>query len=171
MARAIQYKGRARCVCGQVEIGMLGAPITSAVCYCDDCQEGARQLSALPGAPPITDADGGTPYLVYRKDRVECLRGSELLHGYKIRPASATVRLVARCCNSAMLLRFEDGKHWVDIYRARAQDPVPPLRMRVCTRFRHQAGEIPGDLPAYSGYPLRLLVRLVTARVAMWLRP
>ena len=36
----------AACACGRVELKAIGAPITSVVCYCDDCQEGSRQIDA-----------------------------------------------------------------------------------------------------------------------------
>jgi hypothetical protein len=99
----------ARCSCGSVELEAIGAPIMSAACYCDDCQEGARQIEALPNARPVRDPDGGTPYLLYPKDRVNCSRGAEFLQAYKIKEKSATNRVVATCCNSAMFLNFEKG--------------------------------------------------------------
>ena len=105
------------CSCGNVELECIGAPITTVVCYCDDCQEGSRQIEALPNARPAQDPDGGTAYVVYRKDRLRCSRGASLLKGYKIRTISTTNRVIATCCNSAMFLNFDDGKHWVDAMR------------------------------------------------------
>src|SRR5271169_6359149 len=103
----------ASCSCGSVELEAIGTPITSAVCYCDDCQEGSRQIEALPNAPPVRDTDGGTAYILYRKDRVKCSRGAELLKRHKIREKSATNRVVAACCNSPMMLNFDDSKWWI----------------------------------------------------------
>ena len=100
-----------RCSCGNVEIETLGAPMTSVVCYCDDCQKGSRQIEALTNAVPVLGPDGGTAYVLYRKDRVKYLKGAELLKGYKIDEKSTTSRVVATCCNSAMIMRFEDAKH------------------------------------------------------------
>jgi glycosidase len=40
------------CTCGRVRCQAIGAPIVSLVCYCDDCQEGARNIEALPNAAP-----------------------------------------------------------------------------------------------------------------------
>ena len=159
----------ARCSCGSVELEAIGAPIVSAVCYCDDCQEGARLVEAFPNAPPVRDPDGGSAYLVYRKDRVQFSRGAQFLRGHKIREKSATNRVVATCCNSAMLLNFDDGKHWVDIYRARIQGEIPPLEMRICTKFKAESGEVPNDVPSYSTFPLRFLAKLLAARIAMLL--
>lgn len=69
----------ARCSCERVEIEAFGTPVTSAVCYCDTCQKGSRQIEALTNAVPILDPDGGTAYVLYRKDRIKYSRGAELL--------------------------------------------------------------------------------------------
>src|SRR6202011_3757386 len=90
----------ASCSCGSVELEAIGAPITSVVCYCDDWQEGSRSLQALPNARPVQDPDGGTEYILYRKDRVKCSGRAVLLKCYKIRDKSASSRVVAPCCNS-----------------------------------------------------------------------
>lgn len=161
----------ARCACGRVVLTMRGAPIVSVACYCDDCQAGARKIETLPAAAPVMNPDGGTSYLVYRKDRVECSSGQEHLQSLKIRPDSMTKRVVATCCNSAMYLGFDDSKHWVDVYHFRVQGPVPPLQLRVCTRFKPVPDENPTDIPAYPGYAFSFLARLLAARIAMWLHP
>jgi hypothetical protein len=158
----------ARCACGSVEFEATGAPIVSVVCYCDDCQEAGRRIEALPNAPPARDGDGGTAYLVYRKDRVKCARGAQLLKGTKLKEKSATCRVVAGCCNSAMILNFDDAKHWVDLYRARVEGDAPPLQMRVCTRF--SPGDVPHDVPGYPSFPLGFLAKLLAAKIAMLLR-
>src|SRR5882757_3400090 len=100
----------ARCLCGKVGIEAFGAPIASTVCYCDTCQEGSRQIEALPNAAPILGPDGGTAYILYRKDRIKYSKGAELLKGYKIDEKSTTSRVVATCCNSAMVMQFDDAK-------------------------------------------------------------
>ncbi len=155
------------CTCGQVTVNAVGAPIASVVCYCDDCQEGARQLQSLPNAVAVQDPDGGTGYLVYRKDRVTCLQGSALLSHHKIRGDSATNRVVASCCNSAMFLNFEDARHWVDLYRSRCHGDVPPVQMRVGTKFKLQGITLPTDVPHYSRFAPSFLLKLLLARVAM----
>ena len=169
MSETPRSRTTARCSCGGVELEAIGAPIVSAVCYCDDCQEGSRLIEALPNARPVRDSDGGTAYLVYRKDRVKCSRGSQFLRGYKIRETSPTNRIVATCCNSAMLLNFDDGKHWVDIYRARLQGDIPAVQMRICTKFKAEGGDVPNDVPGYRSFPLKFLVKLLAARIAMLL--
>jgi hypothetical protein len=158
----------ARCTCGQVELEATGAPITCVVCHCDDCEAGARQIEALPNARRVRESDGGIGYIVYRKDRVRILKGAEQLRGYKIRQTSATNRMVATCCNAAVILAFDDRKHWVDVYRASVIGDLPPLRMQVCTKYR-QAGVLDAAVPPFSGYPFRFMAKLVAARLAMLL--
>ena len=156
---------KAACACGKVEFESRGAPIVCLVCHCDDCREAARQIEALPNAPPLRDADGGTGYVAFRKDQVRCTNGEPLLRKHKIRENSPTNRLVAACCNSAMLLNFDDSKHWADLYRTRVQGPVPPIEMRVCTKFA--TGDVPKDVPGYPGYPFKFIAKLMAARIAM----
>jgi hypothetical protein len=167
MDKPLRATATVNCVCGQVAYEVIGAPITSVICYCDDCQEGGRQIQSLPHAISVQDPDGGTAYLVYRKDRVTCLKGTSLLRHHKIRADSATNRVIAICCNSAMLLTFDDNKHWVDLYRSRWRNDVLPVQMRICTRFKPDGRTIPTDVPCYSRYPMSLIMKLVLARIAM----
>lgn len=157
----------AACSCGSAELEAIGAPISSVVCYCDDCQEGARQIEALPNARPAKDPDGGSAYILYRKDRVEFSKGAPLLKSHKIREVSATNRVVASCCNSAMFLSFDDRRHWVSLYRARFRGDLPPLQMRICTKFKPESADVPSDVPSYSTFPLKFLAQLLVARIAM----
>jgi hypothetical protein len=167
MRESVNSVMTARCACGSVEVEARGAPIICAVCYCDDCQEAARRIEAGANGPPLQDPDGGTAMVVYRKDRVSCTKGVELLKRIKIREASPTGRLVASCCNSAMLLTFDDFKHWVDVYLARVVGDAPRLQMRTCTKFRRPDAAIATDVPSYRRYPIGLLMRLLAARIAM----
>jgi hypothetical protein len=123
----------ASCLCGRVALEATGAPIVSNVCYCDDCQEGARRIEALPNAVAILDPDGGTAYLLFRKDRMVCSKGAALLKSYKLKETSATNRVVATCCKSAMFMNFDRGPYWVSAYRARFHGDLPPVEMRICT--------------------------------------
>jgi hypothetical protein len=156
----------AKCACSSVELRATGAPIATAVCYCKDCEEGWRRIEALPHAQRAREDDGGTAYQLYRKDRVRCVAGQAYLRPFKLREGSATNRVVASCCNTPMLVDFDDAKHWVSICRRRFDGAQAPLEMRTCTRTR-APGELPDDVPAYPGYPLRLIGRLLAARVAM----
>lgn len=160
----------ATCSCGSVELAAFGAPIVSAVCYCDDCQQGSREIEALPNAGPVRDPDGGTAYILYRKDRIECAKGKALLKNYKIKESSVTNRVVATCCNSAVFMNFDKGPFWVSAYRARFRGDVPPLQMRICTKFKPDNVVLPNDLPSYPGFPLRLMAKFLVSGAAMLLR-
>jgi hypothetical protein len=160
----------ASCVCGKVALEAHGAPIVSSVCYCDDCQEGGRRIEALPNAAAVLDPDGGTAYLLFRKDRIVCSRGASLLRGYKLRETSATNRVVATCCNSAMSMNFDRGPYWVSAYRSRFHGELPPVEMRICTKFRSGNAELPNDAPSHPRYPLRMMARLLVSGAAMLLR-
>ena len=167
MPASPQTRAIAACSCGSVELEAHGSPITSVVCYCDDCQSGSRHIESLPNAAPVLDPDGGTAYIVYRKDRIRCSRGAALLRSYKIRAESVTNRVFATCCNSAMFLNFDDSKHWVDVYRARLRGAAPPVQMRMCTKFRRAASEVPDDAPSYPMWSVKFLAKLLVAGLAM----
>lgn len=164
MSQLPKNKMTARCACGSVELEASGAPIVSVVCYCDDCQEGARRIEALPNAPAVRDADGGSAYVLYRKDRVGYARGAELLRGHKLKATSPTRRVVATCCNTAMFLDFQKG-HWISAYTARFHEGLPPLDMRIGTKS--MAGQVPNDVPSSATFPLKFVGKLVAARIAM----
>lgn len=157
------------CACGKVAYEAIEPAILSVVCYCDDCQEGAHRIEALPGAPPLLDADGGTSFVLYRKDRVRCTRGAELVTKLKLRDKTATNRLVATCCNSGLAIAFDDAKHWVPMVRARFRGPVRPLDMRICTRFAPNPARLRRDVPVHGGFAVSLLWKLLRARLAMTL--
>ena len=159
----------ATCSCGRVELKAFGRPIVSSVCYCDDCQKGAGQIEALPSAGAVRDLDGGTAYILYRKDRIACSKGAELLKRFKLKESSVTNRVVAACCNSAMFVNFDRGPHWVSAYRARFHGELPPLQFRICTKFKPGGGVPADDVPSYRGYPPGLIVKLLASRVAMLL--
>jgi hypothetical protein len=159
----------ASCACGAVELKASGKPIVSSVCYCEDCQKGAAQIESLPKAGAVRDPDGGTAYILYRKDRIECSKGAGLLKSYKLKESSATNRVVATCCNSAVFVNFDKGPHWVSAYRARFRGELPPLQFRMCTKSKPDGVTLAGDVPSYRGYPPRLIVKLLTSRLAMML--
>jgi hypothetical protein len=168
--KSSDFRGPTRsihCACGSVEIEVLGAPIACTVCYCDTCQEGSRQIEALKNAPQILGPDGGTAYVLYRKDRINYSKGIELLKGLKVDGNSKTSRVIATCCNSAMVMRLGEAMHWVPMYRARFQGDIPPLQWRICTKFKPANAEIPKDVPSSPMYPPGLMWRLLTAKISM----
>ena len=122
----------APCRCGKVELEIVGAPIFRGICYCTSCQEAGRRYQAVPGVDPVLAGDGGTDYVLYRKDRVRCVRGGDLFEERRLKPDSPTRRMYARCCNTAMFLDFTKA-HWLTIYRGRLPNDVPPIAMRMMT--------------------------------------
>jgi hypothetical protein len=148
-----------------VQFEAKGRPIGVIVCYCDDCQQGSRQLELLPNAKPILDADGGSPYVLYRKDRFECTKGRELLQDTRLKVNSPTRRVIARCCNSAVYLDFQKG-HWLSVYRTRFSEP-PAVQMHIQTRFRPQPQTSPSPVPSYRSFPPLFVAKLLATRLAM----
>ena len=87
----------APCRCGKVKLQIAGTPILRAICYCASCQEAGRRHQAVPSADSALAEDGGTDYVLYRKDRVRCVQGGEFLDERRLKPDSPTRRMVARC--------------------------------------------------------------------------
>ena len=160
----------ASCACGQVKLALTGKPIVTAVCYCDDCQEAGRQFALHPGAPAALDSDGGTPLVLFRKDRVRCLSGADLLHEHRLKPESPTRRFTAACCQSPLFLEYTKG-HWLSLYRSSlAPADQPAIDMRVMTKERRTGVTLPRDVPDYSAHSGKFIVRLMTAWAAMRFR-
>lgn len=159
----------ASCECGAVRIEAAGAPIMAVACCCASCQEAGRRFELLPGAPPVLDADGGTPFVLHRKDRVRCVAGGEKLIEHRLDPASATRRMVANCCNSAMFLDFTKG-HWLSIYSRRLGGSAPPIEMRTMTGDRREDAELSEDVPNHKTHSGRFMWKLLGAWIAMGLR-
>ena len=107
--------------------------------------------------------------ILYRKDRVQCVMGLEHLEEHRLKPESPTRRVVATCCNSAMFLDFTKG-HWLSMYRNRFPTGAPPLEMRVMTKDRRASVVLADDVPNYSGFSGKFMLKLLAARIAMGLR-
>jgi len=158
-----------RCGCGKVELQIAGAPILRGICYCASCQEAGRRFQAVPGGSSVLAEDGGTDYVLYRKDRVRCVKGGDLLEEQRLKPDSPTRRMVARCCNTAMFLDFTKG-HWVTVYRGRLPDGMPPATMRLMTAARPGGVILPDDMTNYPGVSGKFMLKLLGAWLAMGFR-
>jgi len=156
----------AACGCGRVVFEARGVPIVGAACCCSSCQTAGRQIEQLPSAAKVLDADGGTSYLLYRRDRVACVKGGEHLREFRLTPDSPTRRMVADCCNSAMLLDFTKG-HWLTMYRKRFSSGAPPIEIRVMTRDLPQNVQLANDVPNCRSHSGKFMWRLLNARIAM----
>jgi hypothetical protein len=157
------------CHCGKVKLEAAGRPIMTACCYCASCQEAGRRFEQLASAPSVLNADGGTDYVLYRKDRVRCVAGQEYLEERRLKPDSPTRRVIATCCNSAMFLDFTKG-HWLTMYRNRFPTGAPAPEIRVMTRDRREGVALADDLPNYDSHPGRFMLRLIGAWIAMGFR-
>ena len=159
----------ATCQCGKVKMEAIGRPILTASCYCTSCQDAGHRLERLVSAPLVLDPDGGTSVILYRKDRMQCVAGRRHLEEHRLKPESPTRRVVATCCNSAMLLDFTKG-HWVSMYRNRFAMGAPPLEMRVMTGERRVGVRLPDDVPNHRGHSVKFMLRLLAAWIAMGFR-
>ena len=159
----------ASCACGQVTLEAIGAPILSAVCYCESCRSAGRQFEQAPGAPSVLNANGGVDYCLFRKDRVKIKCGGDRLRECRLTAASATRRVVATCCNAPMFLDFTNG-HWLTLYRDRLPDDAPPLEMGVMAKDRPAGSALPDGIPTYLTYPAKFMVKLLAAWAAMGFR-
>lgn len=158
------------CCCGQVVLEVRGAPIVSAECLCSDCRHAGEILESLPGAPSMLDDRGATRFVMYRKDRVRCRHGADFLREHRLSVKSRTRRVVASCCNTPMFLEYTRG-HWLSMYGNRwPAGQLPALETRVMTRSRRDGVVLPDDVPNPDVATLRLLARLLAARLAMGFR-
>ena len=162
-------RASARCRCGKVELEIVGAPILRGICYCASCQEAGRRYQAAPGVDSGLAEDGGTDYVLYRKDRVRCVQGGTLFEERRLKRTSPTRRLYARCCNTAMFLDFTKG-HWLTIYRGRLPDDIPPATIRMMTAERPEGVILPDDMANYPGHSRKFMLKLLRTWMAMGFR-
>ena len=159
----------APCRCGKVELQIVGAPILRGICYCASCQEAGRRYQASPGADFVLAEDGGSDYVLYRKDRVPCVQGGDLLEERRLKQGSPTRRMYARCCNTAMFVDFTKG-HWLTVYRGRLPNDIPPAAMRMMTSERPEGVILPDDMANYPGRSGKFMLKLLRAWMAMGFR-
>jgi len=153
----------ASCRCGAVAFEAVGAPILTVTCYCKSCQAAAGAIGG-----PILRPDGGTDFIMHRKDRIRCVTGGERLVEHRLKPDAGSRRMLAGCCNAPMYLEFAGG-HWLSVYRDRL-DAAPPVEMRVMTDGRREGVELPNDIPSYATHSARFMWRLLCAWAAMGFR-
>ena len=100
------------CTCGQVRLEATGRPIVTVTCYCASCQAAGQKFAALPGATSVLREDGGTDFILFRKDRIRCLAGKEVLREHRLTPASKTqsARFMARLLGAWVAMGFRAPK-------------------------------------------------------------
>jgi hypothetical protein len=158
------------CACGQVRLHVQNAPIVNAECLCDSCRRAGARLQALPGAPPVLEANGGTRFVLYRKDRVQVIAGVDRLKEFRLTPEAKTRRVVAACCNTPVFLEFEAG-HWLSLYgHLWPEGTLPPLDMRTMASDLADASVLADDVPNYKRQSFRFFAKLLGAWIAMGFR-
>lgn len=155
-----------KCACGQVELEVTGAPIVTTMCHCDDCQRGSHALELLAGAPRLVGDDGGTGYVLFRRDRFRVVQGAPLLEDHRIKGEAHTRRVTSACCHTPLFLDFEKG-HWVSLYRINFPEPRPRVELHLQTRFIPAGVPVPTDAPGGPTFPFAFVRRLLGSRIAM----
>jgi hypothetical protein len=161
---------QAHCSCGRVVLEGIGAPIASCACYCDDCQAAGKQIDAMPGGHSGLLADGGTVSVLFRKDRLNRARGSELLVEHQLHPSSHAKRLIASCCNSNMATTFDN---WFPMTALRTHSVnAGTVRPQMCiqTKYAPDASRILHDAPRSTGVPGGLVLKMLGAVAALALK-
>ena len=153
----------ARCRCGVVEVSAWARPIVVTSCYCNDCQSAAQRLASSANSVPTASAEGGTEFMVFRRDRTACTRGADRLQAMRLTNASKTRRMIAGCCTTPMYLAFDDKRPWASAFRANFGGDAPPVEMRICTRSRRSEEATDDDLPSHPGYPPTMMIRIAAA--------
>lgn len=155
------------CACGQVQLEAESAPIISTECHCNSCRAAGAQLEAAPAAPPILEANGGTRFILYRKDRVNFLKGAELLREFRLTPQAPTRRVIANCCNTPVFLEFENG-HWLSLYSGLwPQGALPPPDLRTMTGDLPNDATLADDVPSGKRQTALFYAKLLRAWIAM----
>jgi hypothetical protein len=158
------------CTCGQVALEVQRSPIVSVECLCADCQQAGAFLQSLPGAPRTLDHHGATRFVLYRKDRVRCLKGQSLLREHRLSEKSPTRRVVASCCNTPVFLEFSQG-HWLSIYGGLwPVASLPALETRTMTRSKPVGVVLPDDVPNPATHTFFFFRKLLVAWAAMGFR-
>ena len=93
------------------------------------------------------EENGGTRFVLYRKDRVRFIAGAGRLREFRLTPASTTRRIVATCCRTPMFLEFQTaigsacmaacGRGHAAAARAADDDGRPPGPLRLSGDIRN----------------------------------
>lgn len=158
------------CRCGQVRLEVDRSPIVSTECHCNSCRAAGARLQALSSAPAFMEPNGGTRFILYRKDRVRFSQGGEMLREFRLTPGAKTRRVVAGCCNTPVFLEFQNG-HWLSLYACLWGDQAtPPLELRTMTSNAHDSPSLADDVPNARRQSLSFFAKLLGAWIAMGFR-
>jgi len=161
---------RLACGCGQVQLEVDKAPIVSSECYCNSCREAGARLEALPGAPKILLDQGGTRFVLYRKDRVRFVSGFDRLKEFRLKKDSPTRRVVASCCGTPVFLEFKGG-HWLSLYAGVwPKGSLPQLELRTMTSDLPAGTLLDNAVPNGKRQSISFFAKLLGAWIAMGFR-
>jgi hypothetical protein len=160
-------KTNLQCRCGKVHMTADHMPILSVECCCTSCRTAGARFEALSGAPKIVSPNGATQLVIFRKDRVQFIKGAELLKEHRLKPSSATRRVIASCCNTPMFMDFTKG-HWLSFYRCLwSAETLPPIEMRTMTMDALEGMALSDDVPNPKRHTFGFFVKLLSAWAAM----
>ncbi len=158
------------CRCGRVRLEVSKQPIIAAECHCNSCREAGARLSALEDAADVRQPNGGTQFILYRKDRIRFPAGTELLREFRLTPASTTRRVVASCCHTPVFLEFKGG-HWLSLYAALWPDELRPVpKVRTMTSDLPAGTTLDDAVPSNRRQSLSFFAGLLGAWIAMGFR-
>jgi Family of unknown function (DUF6151) len=159
-----------RCMCGQVDIEVIGDPMISAECCCNSCRAAAARLQKLPDATALLGPFDETRFVLYRKDRIRFLKGAEYFKDFRLTPGAKTRRVIAACCNTPIFLEFQ-GAHWLNLYGGLwPAGTLPPPALRTMTSDLPDASVLPNDVPNYKRQSISFFGKLLTTWIAMGFR-
>lgn len=155
------------CKCGKTKIVVSGAPILSAECHCESCRKAAEILRSLPASKNVVSPNGGTPYVLYRKDRVTCTEGQDYLKEFTLSEKAPTRRVVASCCNTPVFLEFRKG-HWLSLFASLwPSGHAPDIEMRTMTSDLTDKSKLSDDIPNAKTQSFSFMIKLLGAWISM----
>lgn len=126
-------------------------------------------MRKLDGSPPVLTEYEATPYILYRKNRIRFLAGSEHLNSFRLSPDASSARTIATCCNTPVNLDFEHG-HWLSLYGVLwTEGTLPPPEMHTMTSDLPDGAVLPNDIPN-AKKKLGFFLKLFGAWIAMGFR-
>lgn len=157
------------CSCGNVRLAVTGRPIITAECHCNSCREAGAHFARMDGAPDFRSPNGGTPFVMMRKDRVAIVAGGHYLKAFHL-GESTTRRVVATCCNTPVFLEFKGG-HWLSLYSSIwPGGAIPAIKLRTMTSDLADPAILDHAVPAGGRHTLGFYARLLGAWIAMGFR-
>lgn len=152
------------CQCGRFHLQISGDPFVTSECHCNSCRDAAGRMQT---SRPMTGDNGGTPFVLYRKDRVQFLDGTGLLRGHRLSEGAPTRRVVTTCCNTPAFLEFQSG-HWLSLYASLWPEATRPAsQIRTMTSDLPSTAQLDTALPSGKWTTTRFYGKLLAAWIAM----